>query len=266
MTAALLQATGLHVTLGRAGVLDGVDLGVEAGQIVGLLGPNGAGKTTLLRALAGLQPLAAGAVTLDGQPLSEIDAKARARLLAYLPQNGECHWAVSVETLVATGRLPHQRAWAHPGERDRAAVRRAMEACNVEGFARRRIGQLSGGERARVLLARALAVEPRLLLADEPVAGLDPAHQLDVMESFARLKADGVAVVIVVHDLSLAARYCDRLVLLHGGRVMAEGAAEAVLTPANLARGYGIEARYARIDGQPCIVPLARTSDLAEQG
>ncbi len=257
----LLTADAVSVSLGGGQVLAGVDLGVAAGEVVGLIGPNGAGKTTLLRAVAGLLPLDAGEIRIDGRPVSRIDGRTRGRLLAYLPQGGAPQWAVSVETLVMLGRLPHRGPWRGPSAADRDAVARALDACDLAAVRQRPVTRLSGGERARVLLARALAGEPRLLLADEPVAGLDPAHQLDVMATLRARAAAGTGVVVVMHDLTLAARYCDRLVLLDAGRTVAQDVPAAVLTPDMLARCYGIRAFHGQADGQAVIVPLARTRD-----
>ena len=254
-----LSVRSLTVSLGDAQVLAGVDLEIAAGAVVGLIGPNGAGKTTLLRAMAGLLTPDGGAIRVNGEPLQTIARPALARTLAYLPQGGDSHWAVTVETLVNLGRLPRQAPWAAPSDRDRLAVARALEACDVAQFRSRPVTQLSGGERSRVLLARALAGEPELLLADEPVAGLDPGHQLDVMERLRALATSGAGVVVVMHDLTLAARYCDRLVLLFDGRIAAEGSADAVLSVENLARCYGVRAYRHTADGTPIVVPLART-------
>ncbi len=255
----LLAARGLAVSLGATRVLDGVDLDVAAGEVVGLIGPNGAGKTTALRTLAGLLRPAQGDIRLDGTPLTAIGRAALARAIAYLPQHGPCHWPLTVAHLVMTGRAPHIGPWRGPGAADREAVSRAMAACDVATLAERPMDRLSGGEQTRVLLARALAVEPRLLLADEPIAGLDPAHQLDILGRLRQRAASGTGIVVVMHDLTLAARFCDRLVLLFAASVAAEGEPALVLSPDNLARCYGIRAHYGSVDGNPIVVPMART-------
>ena len=260
----LLSAKSVSVSLGRTSVLAGADLMIEAGEVVGLIGPNGAGKTTLLRAMAGLLPLQGGEISFQDRPLREIGRNALARALAYLPQGGDGHWAVSVETLVMLGRLPHQGPRRGGSDKDRRAVTRALEACDVAQFRGRPVTHLSGGERTRVLLARALSGEPKVLLADEPVAGLDPGHQLDVMARLRDLAASGAGVVVVMHDLTLAARFCDRLALLYDKRVVAEGEPAAVLSPSNLARCYGIRAYHGAAEGNPILVPLARTTAEAE--
>ena len=254
----LMRANAVSVSLGDAPVLAGLDLEIAAGEVVGLIGPNGAGKTTLLRAMAGLLPLDDGEICVQGRPLHRIDRVSLARMLAYLPQGGDSHWAVSVETLVMLGRLPHRDPWHGPSETDRAAVEQALVACDIAQFRDRPATHLSGGERTRVLLARALAGAPGLLLADEPVAGLDPGHQLDVMAKLRDLAGAGAGVVVVMHDLTLAARFCDRLALLHDKRIAAEGSPEIVLSPSTLARCYGIRAYHGSAEGNAIVVPLER--------
>jgi iron complex transport system ATP-binding protein len=255
----LLSAQSVTVELGARRVLDGIDFGIKAGELVGLLGPNGAGKTTLLRALAGLQSVQQGRVQLLDQAIGDYAASDRARRLAYLPQAGQCHWSMPVAQVVALGRLPHRAPWARMPVTDHAAVQRAMDAADVAYLAERPATELSGGERARVLLARALAVESQLLLVDEPTAGLDPAHQLGVMDVLNARAQAGIGVIVVLHDLTLAARFCNRLVLLDQGRVVADAAPVEVLTSDNLRRVYSIEAYQALIDQGMLVVPLART-------
>jgi iron complex transport system ATP-binding protein len=253
-----LAARNLTVALDDTPVLDGVDFTLEAGETIGIIGPNGAGKTTLLRALAGLIPCQGGTITLDGDGVESLAPDMRARRVAYLGQDAASSWAVTTETLVGLGRLPHRGPWRGPTDADRTAIARALAACDVSHLANRAVNRLSGGERARVMLARALAVEPDFLLADEPVAGLDPAHGLQVMETLAGRAATGTGVLIVVHDLTVAARYCKRLVLLHEGRIAAQGTPAKVLTPENLEAYYGIHAHAGFADGKPFIVPLGR--------
>ncbi|MEN3162072.1 ABC transporter ATP-binding protein [Tistrella mobilis] len=256
MDAMTLEARHLTVSgLDRARLKD-LCLSFGPGQLVGLIGPNGAGKTTLLRLLAGLLTPQHGSVLLGGQPLHQLSAAARARRISYLAQGADVHWPLPTEAVVALGRLPHG-----DGRRpsDRRAIARAMAATGTQGFTGRRVDRLSGGERLKVLLARALAVEAPILLADEPVAALDPAHQLDVMDLLKALAGDGRLVVAVLHDLGLAARFCDRLVLLAEGRLIADGSPEAVLTPDRLAQAYGIRALHGQADGHLLVVPWART-------
>ncbi|MDG4577367.1 MAG: ABC transporter ATP-binding protein [Defluviicoccus sp.] len=250
-----LSARGLTVTLGGRPILDGIDLSVPAGAVTGLIGPNGAGKTTLLRALASVLSIAAGVITLDERPLADWPRRDRARIIAYLPQGAPCFWPVDVRRIVALGRLPHLAPWRPPAAADEAAIEDALVATDVLHLALRNVLTLSGGERARVMLARALAVRPRVLLADEPVAGLDPEHQLLVMALLREQAAEGVAVVVTLHDLTLAARFCDRLVALDHGRIAAEGPPEAVLTSPILASVFAVRAEHGHRGGQSFVIP-----------
>jgi iron complex transport system ATP-binding protein len=258
----LLSLDGLSATLGGRRVLEGVSLDIRGGAFVGLIGPNGAGKSTLLRAALGLIP-AEGGRWLGGDRLDALPAVERARRAAFLPQEREIGWPVTVETLVALGRAPHRPRFAPASGADRAAVAAAMARMDVTRFASRPATELSGGERARVLIARALAQDAPLLLADEPTAGLDPAHQIALMETFAALAGEGRAVVASLHDLGLAARWCGRLVLLDRGRLVADGAPEAVLTSDNLAQVYGIEVHLDWGAGGPVVQPVARLAGRA---
>jgi iron complex transport system ATP-binding protein len=253
-----LAANGIDVRLGGRRILDGVDLGVAPGEVVGLLGPNGAGKSTLLRVLAGTLEAQAGEVRLDGRRAREYPRSELARRIAYLPQGATCHWPMAVEQVVALGRLPHRRPWAPVSSHDRACVARAMRTTDVEQFRGRSVAALSMGERARVLVARAVAGEPRILLADEPVAGLDPAHQLEVMAMLERMAADGAAVVVVLHDLTLAARHCSRLALLGAGRLVASGDARTVLSTEHLRDCFGIRAFSGESADGPFVIPVGR--------
>lgn len=233
----------LTVELTGRKVLDAVGFRAPAATVTGLIGPNGAGKTTVLRALLGLIPARSGAVTLDGRSLHALDLRARARALAYLPQGSPVHWPLTVERLVALGRLPHQEPWARPGPLDAAAINGALAATDMLHLRDRPVTALSGGERMRAFLARALAGEAPAMLADEPVAALDPRHALAVMQLFAGLAEQGRTIILVLHDLGLAARFCGHLVLMDGGRVAASGAPAEVLAPELLAAVYGVRAR-----------------------
>lgn len=257
----LLAAENLSVRRGPRTVVAGVSLHLAAGEVVGLIGANGSGKSTCLSALAGLLPPAGGGVTLTGQPLTGLPPEARARQLGYLPQNPECHWPLSVRQVVTLGRLPYRSPWGGLGAADAAAVAAALHRLELEPLAERTLTRLSGGERMRVMLARVLAGEPRVLLADEPTDGLDPHHQLQVMELLRTLAAEGRGVLTVLHDLSLAERFCDRLLLLHEGRIIAAGPAEQVLTPENCARAYRIETVRFDQAGRRVTVPWRRLPD-----
>jgi iron complex transport system ATP-binding protein len=259
----LLRVERLSVILGRRPVLSGIDLDLPSGRLTVVIGPNGAGKTTLLRALAGLEPLQEGVVTLDGTALSRLAPGRRARSIAYLPQSGRSAWPLPVRDVVALGRLPHgERPGALP-ERGEEAVSRAIASLSLEGFEARPVTELSGGERARALLARALATQAPVLLADEPVAALDPRHQLIVLEVLRRHAAAGALVVAVMHDLALAARFADEIVLLDRGRIAATGRPAEVITQARLASAFGISATVTVADGE---ILVTRQSPLQREG
>jgi len=250
-----ITASGITVSLGGKPILQEVDAQVRPGQLLGLIGPNGAGKTTLLRALAALLPADRGSVDYDGATARELGRAALARRIAFLAQGGDAPAALSVEALVGLGRLPHRRPFAETSETDRQAVAQALTLCDVAGFAGRAVGTLSGGERRRVLLARALAVEAPYLLADEPLAGLDPQHQLDTLQLLRRISSNGTGAVVVLHDLTLAARFCDRLLLLDHGRRVADGAPAEVLDDDRLAQVFDIQAMRGSHAGEPFLLP-----------
>jgi iron complex transport system ATP-binding protein len=240
-----LAAQSLTVRLGRRTALSSVNFDPTPGHLTLVIGPNGAGKTTLLRALAGLVQPSEGRVTLGGADLARLRASERARSIAYLPQGGGSAWPIPVRDVVALGRLPFgERPDALP-EAGHEAVGRSIAAVGLAGFEERPVTELSGGERARVLLARALATQSAVLLADEPVATLDPRHQLIVLEILQERARAGATVVAVMHDLALAARFADEIVLLGGGRIACRGAPAEVLTEARLAASFGIEATVA---------------------
>ena len=239
----LLSAESLSVRLGDKAVLSGVSAAFAPGLVTAIVGPNGAGKSTLLDILAALRKPDAGQVTLAGRALRDLPSRERARRIAYLPQNAEIAWAVDGRTFIGLGRTPYVGAWGLTTE-DRAAVARAMAVTGVEGFADRGVSTLSGGERARVLIARALAGDPQWLLADEPLAGLDPGHVLDACDLFRRLAdEDGRGVILTLHDLDAALRVADRVIVLAEGRVLADGTPVEALSPAVLKAAYGVEAR-----------------------
>jgi iron complex transport system ATP-binding protein len=241
VTAPVLQAKDVSVRLGGVRAVDGATLALRPGEIGALVGPNGAGKTTLVRALAGLQP-AEGEITLQGRALKTYSPRERARMIAYLPQGHVFHWPMSVASIVALGRHPHGDAFSSPAAGDGAAVSRALAATGIETFAARPVTTLSGGERARVALARALATGAQILLADEPTASLDPRHQLIVMDLLRQAARAGGTVLAIVHDLTLAARFADRVLVMDGGRIVADGAPDAALSAARIAQIFAVEA------------------------
>lgn len=236
-----LAVSNLSASLGGNTVLKGIALSVGPGEFVGLIGPNGAGKSTLLRACLGLIP-SSGEIQLAGQDLRRMTAADLARHVAYVAQDRDIAWPITVEALVDLGRQPHRGAFARSALADQEAVEAALQRMDIGKLRSRRATDLSGGEKARALIARALAQQADLLLADEPVAGLDPAHQIALMQVFRDLTRQGTSVVASMHDLGLASRWCDRLVLLEGGRIVADGPPAAVLTADLLRRVYGIEA------------------------
>ena len=240
----ILRAADVSVELAGNLVVERATLDLERGALTTLIGPNGAGKTTLMRALAGLLP-AAGRIELDGRDLRTVPVRERARQIAYLPQGHVFHWPMSVAAVVALGRHPHADAFAPLAGADRAAVAQALAATAIEPWAARAVTTLSGGERARVALARALATQAPILLADEPTMSLDPRHQLVVMELLARAAHDGGAVLAIVHDLALAARFADRVLMMERGRLVADGTAREVLTPERIADVFAVEATIA---------------------
>ena len=237
----LIHAHNLSFSYAQQTVLDNISLSLQAGQLIGLIGPNGASKSTLLKLLAGLYKPQQGDIQLLGRALSAWPAMERGRVLAWLEQQGAIHWPLSVERLVALGRLPHLTSWQTISAVDEAAIEHTLEATNVLHLRKRSAQTLSGGERSRVLLARALAGQPRVLLADEPIATLDLAHQLQIMQLLRDIAQGEAGVIVVLHDLSLAARYCDQLYLLQQGRVVAQGTPPQVLTEALLRKVYGVE-------------------------
>jgi iron complex transport system ATP-binding protein len=254
----MLQASGIEVRIDDKTILRGIDAAVAAGELIGLIGPNGAGKTTLLRVLANLMPPTNGIVRCDGRAFRDYSSGDFAKRVAYLAQGHAAHWPMTVEKLVQLGRLPHRRGWRGPHPDDGRIVAAAMAATDVVHLRDRTIGTLSGGERVRVMLARAFAVEAPTLLVDEPVAALDPYHQLQVMEVLRETAHRGTAVVAVLHDLTLAARFCDRLLLLREGRVLVEGNPSDVLTGPHLEQAFRVTTLRGQHDGQDYVVPWSR--------
>lgn len=249
-----LEARALRLERQGRAVLAGVDARFAPGRVTAILGPNGAGKSSLLACLAGLLKPQAGEALLDGRGVSALPPGERARAIGLLPQRGEMHWNMDARSLVALGRLPHRGRGGETAA-DRAAIDRAMAATDCAHLAERGIATLSGGEQSRVLLARVLAGEPRWLLADEPLASLDLAHQLDALATFRACAAAGAGVVLVLHDLNHALRHADDVLLLHGGTVAAWGPARETLKSGVIETVYGV--RLERIDGPggPSLLP-----------
>ncbi len=240
-----LRAEDVRVRVSGSVLLDDVTLSLQGGELVAVLGPNGAGKTTLLRALLGLIRRDGGSVTLDGAEVDRLAPDARARRMAYLPQRRPLAWPAPVQDVVVLGRFAHGAALGKLDARDARAVAAALAACDLAALAARPTDTLSGGELARVHIARALAAETDLLLADEPVTSLDPRHQLRIAAHLRRYVDAGGGALVVLHDVALAARIADRLVFLRDGRIVSDGAPADTLTAGLLAEVYGVVAEVA---------------------
>ncbi|MEO0384392.1 MAG: ABC transporter ATP-binding protein [Pseudomonadota bacterium] len=235
----VLQAKNLSVSIGKARLLQSADLSLETGTLTAILGPNGAGKSTLLKALLGLIDHG-GETKLDGKALSSLSPSERAKQVAYLPQGQNHAWPLSVEAVVALGRHPH-------GGQGDDVVERVLNTMGLTALRNQSVLTLSGGEQMRVSLARALAVEAAFLLADEPLASLDPRYQFEIMGVLAGQARDGKGVVVVMHDLALAARYADRLVLMKDGALLADGAPETVLSGENVQSVFDVHTRASEV-------------------
>lgn len=254
---AFLTAQGLSVKLTGRAVLNDISLSLSSGHLVALVGPNGAGKTTLLRALAGLVT-SGGAVHVGGDALSSLSLRERARRFAYLPQGHIVYWPLPARDIVALGRYPHGATDpARLTPKDTEAVLRAMRATDVMEFSERRVTELSGGERSRVALARVLAVEAPVILADEPTASLDPRHQIDVMKNLRAAADQGTLVIVVTHDLGLAARFADTVLVLSDGRLVSQGGPAEALSEQVVADVFRISAYRAEYQREAVIVPWA---------
>lgn len=253
-----LRFYDLSLVLRGRTILDQVSGVLHPGEVTAILGPNGAGKSSLLFCLSGLRHPTAGEAHLGERRLQDLGHQERARAIGFLPQRAEVHWDITARALVSLGRLPHRGRWGE-SEADRAAVAEAMEATDVSHLSERKALRLSGGEQARVLLARALAGQPAWLLADEPLASLDPAHQLDALQRLSDCARRGMGVVTVLHDLTHAARIADQVILMREGGILAAGPAAEVLTPELIEAAFGIRVHIgADGGGAPIIVPTMR--------
>ncbi len=253
--AEVLRLEGVHAGYGRSQVLFGVDLRLHAGEVLGLIGPNGAGKSTLVSVISKVLPLAAGRVAVDGRPLEGYGRRALAQRLAVVPQTARLPEGFTVLELVRMGRTPFVGLWRGPSREDEVEVERAMRQTGVWSLAERLVERLSGGEQQRVMLARALAQRPRVLLLDEPMSHLDLRYQAELLRAVRAASVDGVAILLVLHDLNLAARACDRLVLLTDGRVVAQGTPAAVLAQGRLERAYRTDVEVFPTPRGPLVVP-----------
>jgi iron complex transport system ATP-binding protein len=255
----LLRVDRLSVAFGRRKVLHDVSLSVHAGELVVVIGPNGAGKSTLLRACAGLMS-ASGEVDVGGESIRRLSLAERARRVSYLPQGQEFYWPLAVRDVVGLGRLP-RAAGASLSSADIAAVTVAMAATGVAVHADRAVTTLSGGERARVAIARVLATEAPVILADEPTAALDPRYQLIVLNLLRRHAESGGAVAVALHDIGLAGRLATRVVVLDSGRLVADGHPRDVLTAARMADTFGVSVEIVTVEESTLVVPWSVTDE-----
>jgi iron complex transport system ATP-binding protein len=252
-----IRARGLSVSFGDLPAVSEVGFEAGPGALLGLIGPNGAGKTSLIRALADLVPFT-GTVEVGGRAVRAIGRRSFARTVAYLAQSQPVHWPFTVRDMVMLGRLPHRAPFQGPSDEDRAAVEEALALAAVTALAARPVDTLSGGERSRALLARALAVKAPILLVDEPIAALDPYHQIEIMEVLRAYAEAGALVIAVLHDLTLAERFCHRLLLLRDGRLLADGPPDQVLVDENVRVAYHVAVIHHVHDGQRLTVPWER--------
>ena len=250
-----IELQGVTVVLGGRPVVDAIDAAVAEGEWVALIGPNGAGKTTLLRAIARLVTFS-GTIRLEGRSTMQMPRAELSRLIAVVPQEPSTPPWMTVAEYVLLGRTPHLGPLAKEGRRDREAAARALARLDLLGYGERRLGTLSGGEKQRAVVARALAQEAKIVLLDEPTAALDIGHQQQAFDLLDALRAEsGLTLVAAMHDLTLAAQYADRMVLLDAGRVAADGAPHAVLTEEAIANHYGASIDVIAVDGRVAVIP-----------
>ncbi len=257
-----IRFDALSLNLRGRPVLQNVSGHLQKGKVTVILGANGAGKSTLLSCLASLRDPDSGTIMLGEKPLADYTHQQRSRHIGLLPQQADIHWEINVRALVALGRIPHQGAWGKwsgISPADDAAIAKAMAQTDCAQFADRKALRLSGGEQARVLLARVLAGEPDWVLADEPLANLDPAHQMDAMSCLKDVATGGAGVVLVLHDLTQAARIADHVIIMKGGRIQAAGTTAEVLTHNQLAEAFGVSVHIGSDDqNAPIITPVGR--------
>lgn len=249
-----------HLSLSKAGrkLVNDVSVAINKGQIIGLIGPNGAGKTSLLKLLANVQKADSGSYEFAGKPINQYKEKELAKQVAYLAQQATAHWPLTVRKVIELGRLPYQRFGRDLSAQDQHIVLKAAKQTDVEHLLDRVITSLSGGEQTRVFLARLFAAEPNVIFADEPIAALDPYHQLHVMEILREHAQRGGTVVVVMHDINLASRFCDQLILMNHGKIVKFGKLNDLLQDNVLANTYGIDLRLFCEEDTFSVIPWAR--------
>lgn len=259
MTHSTLACRELTVDVPARRLLGPVNVAIRSGEVTAVLGPNGAGKSTWLATLCGGREPTSGAVFLDDADLALLDPRARALRVGFLAQGREVAWGLTVEAVVRLGRLPYHRVGPAGGREDDAAVEAAIARCELGPLRHRNVLTLSGGERARVLLARVLAGDPDWILADEPLAGLDPAYQLDIVRLLRELAREGRGVIVTLHDLALVGRLADRVLVMRTGRIIADGPPHDVLTPNVMSVAYGVAVDVlTAADGEQVVLPVRR--------
>ena len=256
----VLSARDVSVMRGVRQLLSGVSFDLNSRELVALVGPNGAGKTTLMRAFAGLQSLTSGRIMLADRNLAELDGAVRARALSYMPQTREVHWPLPVREVVLLGQPGAMLAGGEPNDGDE--FRALADKLDIGALLDRKATEVSGGELARVLLARAMLQPSRILIADEPTAGLDLAHRLAAMQALREVaRRDGRAVLVSLHDLATAARFADRIVVMHGGRIAADGTAAQALAPEVMREVWQVDAELREVDGVPVLLTRQQLSE-----
>ncbi|MGD9124337.1 MAG: ABC transporter ATP-binding protein [Desulfarculaceae bacterium] len=257
-----LTAKNIHCAYNGRPVLYGIDVEVSQGEVLAVAGPNGAGKTTLLKCLLAVLPLQGGEVLVDGAPLSEMDGRTRARRLAYVPQATPAKFPISVFDAVLLGRRPYL-GW-RPSNNDLQLTDEILKTMGLEALAGHDFDRLSGGEKQKVILARAFAQEALYMLLDEPTSNLDLKHQLEVLELVrTRVKRRGIGAIVAIHDLNLAIRFADRVLLLNRGEIFANGSAEEVLTSSNIREVYEVDVEEVLVRGKRCLVPIGAADRIA---
>ncbi|MBT5074234.1 MAG: ABC transporter ATP-binding protein [Kordiimonadaceae bacterium] len=254
----VLSINNLNVTLEENRILSDVSFEVPSGKLVGLIGPNGAGKSILIKSILGLIDGASGDISLDGKDINSWSIKERAQKISYAAQGAPVHWPLTVGHLVSLGRIPHLSPWQSTSTLDQTLTLDAMKKTDVDHLVSRSTTTLSGGERARAMLARAIVTGCEFLLADEPIEALDPYHQMKIMDILKELAETGHGVLLVLHDVNFAQKYCDELILLNEGQIISKGLPEDVLSDENLLKAYQVKATRLEKNGEVFIIPTSR--------